>query len=1191
LTVRFTQLRLVLPLLLIPVVAHPGPAAEIVIHGQIRADGRPLARARVELFPLVTAYEKGRKRLGDPPPAARAGILTDAAGQFLIVAPESGMWTLQASAPGYVPMEFPLFPLTEETDLPAVELPRDTGRQARVLTDKGAPVAGARVLTTPIRVLDAFIPWIPSWEPAEQLGVTDVDGRVTLPGSGESLRVAVRAEGHPIAVLSGVSASRLEVRISRGSEQRILVRDPKGRPAGGVLAWVEGEEIPAALSDPQGRLTLSLPAGKKWAVRFLGLSGERAEADLAPRPEAASKPVTVDLRAPDVLSGRVLSLPGLVPVPGALVWLGRDFTTFVRTDRTGRYALALGPTGPVRAAATGYFEDVFQGPQVSPGPSFALRPKSFLPGSVADERGRPLAGVEIKTRYEAAAVRWADSTLRFSGGLTRSRDTGLFRVDRLVPGAAYTLRFAKEGFAPGVIQVKAPEPGVPPEPLRIVLSAGLKAGGFIRDRQDKPVPGAVVELQPSIPSDAVARLRLLRDPDPALSRKTATDGNGRFDLLNVAPGTFDLLVRASGFATARVPGIEVPDGRSPVDLGTVVLESEAAVTGVVRSSEGQPLEGAGIRIVPSEPLPGNSQGEPDAVSDAAGRFAIRGQRSGVRLKLSAERPGYAPAQVSGVAAPTEDVVFVLSPRGRITGRVVASDARPVAGVALQAISVKTETFGGMAIQGGAVVEARSHEDGTFAIDGVEPGPIELTGSGPEWQESSLQLRLPAGQDLEGVELVLHKAALLEGQVLGPDGNPVARAEIGRYLPPRPGEIRYEAPLAFSDAEGRYRIGSLAPGRLSFAARHAMFGEAVREIDAQPGANTLDFELSGGQTVSGRVVDPSGYPVAEARVSLRSSSWAAGPSDAVSEADGSFHFEGISPGSYRLEAQKENEGRTRQPVPVTVAEAPLDGIVLELEPAGTIHGRILGLNVDELAQVQLSAGWEAGVSAVAYDGSYSITDLAPGVWRVVAELPRTGRRAEGEVTLESGADAELDLDFESGLTLTGRLRKNGQAFAGATVTLSGQSPAPAFTETGPEGRFELRGLIPGLYRLEISDYRTGIFTARQVQLQQDQDIVLDLETARLDGVVLDTRDRLPLGNVELTLSSLDGGGEGVVDRRAVSSAGGEFSFAEVAEGSWKLTANRPGYTPKEQVLSLGSTPQRIEVLLDPAPGLAQVVPPP
>jgi hypothetical protein len=1186
---RSAQTCLALLLLLLPVAAHPGPATEIVIHGQIRADGRPLARARVELFSLETAYERGRKRLGDPAPAARAGALTGADGQFQIAAPESGMWRLVASAPGYVPMELPLFPLTDEMDLPVVELPRDTGRQVRVLTDKGAPVVSARVLTAPARILDAYSPWIPTWEPAEQLGLTDANGSVTLLGSGESVLVEVWAQGYPTAVLSGTR--RLEVRLSQGSEQRILVRDARGRPSGGVQARIESEEVPAAVSDPQGRLSLMLPAGRKSAVRFLGNTGERTEIDLAPRPGPAPKALTVDLRAPEILAGRILSLSSRTPVPGALVWMGRDFSTFVRTDRTGGYALALGSPGPIRATATGYFEDTFQGPLTAPGPSFALRPKTFLPGSVVDERGRPVAGVEIRARYDATAIRWADITIRFSGGLTRSRDTGMFRVDRLVPGADYKLRFAKDGFAPRLVQVKAPEPDVPPEPLRIVLSAGLKAGGFIRDRQDKPLPGAVVELQPSIPSDAVARLRVVRDPDPALSRKAATDANGRFDLLNVAPGTFDLSVRAAGFAAARVPGIEIPEGPGPVDLGTVVLEGEAVVSGLVRSSDGRPLEGAAIHVVPSESPPGGPAGVPDAVSDTEGRFEIHGNRLGARLKLSAERSGYAPAQVSGVTAPTETpVVLTLSPRGRISGRVVDSDSRPVADTMLQALSVKTEVFGGMAIQGGDVVEARSHEDGTFVIEGVEPGPVELTASAPEWQDSSRQLQVPVGKDLEGIELVLHKAALLQGQVLGPDGNSVARAEIGRYLPPRPGEIRYEAPLAFSDAEGRYRIGALAPGRLSLAARHGTFGDAVRDIDLQSGDNTLDFELTGGQTVSGRVVDPSGSPAAEARVSLRSNSWAAGPPDVMSEPDGSFHFKGISPGTYHLEARKEGAGRSRQPVPVTVAEAPLDGVVLELTPTGTIHGRILGLNVDELAQVQVSAGWGAGISTVIYDGSYRITDLAPGDWRVVAEIPRTGRRTEGEVTLEPEADAELDLDFEGGLTLRGSVRKDGRALAGATITLNGGT-MPSSTETGPEGRFELRGLIAGLYRLEVSDYRTGVLTARQIQLQQDQDIVIDIESTSLGGVVLDARDRQPLGYVELTLSSLEGGEEGVIDRRAVSSAGGAFSFADVAEGTWKLTANRPGYVSKEQVLSLGSTPQHIEILLDPAPGLSQVVSPP
>jgi Carboxypeptidase regulatory-like domain len=1171
--------------------ATAAPSSGIIVVGQVRATGAPLARARVELFPLESAYERGQRRLGVPSPPARAGALSDTGGWFRITAPESGMWRLVATAPGYVPMEYPLFPLTEDTDVPTVELPRDSSLQIRVVTGNGSPVAGARVLTTPFRPRDAYTPWKPSWEPAEQLGTTDVNGRLLLPGSGDSLRIEAQAPGHLASIFSGTRSSRPEIRLSRATEQSVQVKDPKGRPAAGAQAWLEGPEIPGAVSDPQGRLSLALPMGKQLRIRFLGNGGELADVDLAFNPKTP-KPVTVHQQAPVTLTGRVLSFPDRIPISGALVWPGGDFSTAVRTDRAGAYTLPLGSAGPLRAAATGFFEDSVAGPLAASGPSFALRPKTFLPGSVTDERGRAVADVEIRARYDAAVVRRADATLRSSGGLTRSRQTGLFRVDRLVPEADYTLRFARDGFAPKVIRVKAPEPGAPPERLRIVLSTGIKASGLVRDRQDRPVPGAVVELRPATPNDAVARLRVLGDPDPALSRKAASDAQGRFELPSLASGTFDLSVRAAGFADALISGIELPDNTGPLDLGTVVLEGEAVLTGMVRGTDGQPLEGADVRIVPTASLLGGPQGAPDAVTGSGGRFEIRGQRPGARLKLSAERSGYAPAQASGVTAPNEEpVVLVLAPRGSISGRVVDADSHPVPGIALQAVSVKMEIVEGATVKGGRATETRSHEDGSFVLDGVEPGPVELTGSEAGWQESTLQIRLPVGQNLEGVELVLHKAALLEGRVLGPDGNPVARAEIGRYEPPREGVIRYRAPLALSDADGRYRIGGLAPGHLSLAARHVALGQSIRDLDVQPGDNTLDFELTGGHAVSGRVLDSSGAPARDARVSLRSNSSAAGPPDAMSDADGSFRFEGISAGSYRLDAVKEGEGRTRQLVQITVAEAPLEGVILEIVSPVAIRGRILGLTVDELAQVQVSAGWGAGSSTVAYDGSYRIEDLTPGTWRVVADLPRTGRRTEGEVTLEADADAELDLDFGEGLTLSGRFRKNSRSLAGATITLRGTDALPASAETGPDGRFELHGLAAGVYRLEVSDYRTGVLLARQIQLQQDQEILLDLRAAALEGVVLDARDRQPLGQVEITLTSLEAGDQVGVDRRIVSSPDGTFVFDEVGEGSWKMIAARPGFTPKEQVLSLGGTPQHFEVLLAPASGSAQVGSPP
>lgn len=248
-----------------------------------------MARARVELFALETAYEQGRRRLGAQPPPVRAGVLTDAEGRFLIAAPESGMWRLVVSASGYIPMEYPLLPLTEETDVPAIELPRDTGLQVRVTTGQGTAVSGARLLATSVRVQDAYAPPKPAWEPAEQTGTTDAEGRATLAGSVEPLRVEVRAQGYVEAVLSGIRSPRLEVRLSSGSERRILVRDPRGRLAGGVLAWTDESEIPAAISDPQGQLALALPARRPATIHLLAATGERAEADLpAASPKAAT---------------------------------------------------------------------------------------------------------------------------------------------------------------------------------------------------------------------------------------------------------------------------------------------------------------------------------------------------------------------------------------------------------------------------------------------------------------------------------------------------------------------------------------------------------------------------------------------------------------------------------------------------------------------------------------------------------------------------------------------------------------------------------------------------------------------------------------------------------------------------------------------------------------------------------------
>ncbi|HSG40076.1 MAG TPA: carboxypeptidase-like regulatory domain-containing protein, partial [Thermoanaerobaculia bacterium] len=192
--------------------------------GQALGTDGPLSKVRLELRPLLSPYERGRALLaGRDESGPAAGALTDAGGSFRIVAPSAGMWRLIAQAPGKVPMEYPAAPLTEETDVPPVELPRDTSLEVKVVDGSGNPIPEARVLISRELVRDAYTPWQPAWEPAERLGVTDAKGRLTLPAlQGENLKVEVVAPGfQPRSVAA--RPSRVTVQLSRGAERRIEV--------------------------------------------------------------------------------------------------------------------------------------------------------------------------------------------------------------------------------------------------------------------------------------------------------------------------------------------------------------------------------------------------------------------------------------------------------------------------------------------------------------------------------------------------------------------------------------------------------------------------------------------------------------------------------------------------------------------------------------------------------------------------------------------------------------------------------------------------------------------------------------------------------------------------------------------------------------------------------------------------------
>jgi uncharacterized GH25 family protein len=1186
------------------------PAAAIRLAGLVQGPGgSPLEGARALLVRVPSgAALAGLEMDGkaDPEPAAVATTRSD--GTFRLEAPEPGLWKVAVQAPGLVPREIELLSLVEETELPAVKLEKDAGLEVRVTGADGAPVAGARVRTVEPTRFSPGDSFLPSWKTPVRAARTDARGIAVLPrGARERLTVLAGVDGQLYSEKDARSGSAA-LRLAAGPVRQVRVMDATGKkPVAG--AWVRiGEEARwcAGRTSPDGLFDVPVAAGARQAVLILAEDGRRLKTSVEPLKKGETGPRLLNLPALETLAGRVVSSADGKPVAGALVWRS-DPGTLRRTGVDGSYRIDLVPDPEdtwLQAAAPGFFPETAEatGPAgARQGPALALTPALSVSGVVVDEKGVPVSGVEIRAtpkqgdRFNRAMMR--------SGGTARTTPAGRFRVGPLTAGTAHELRLSRTGFAPGSDEVPPLLPGRPAADLRIVLRRGRTGFGRVVNASEQPIAGARVALRRDESGDMMRRMRQLFQgsaDEPAFEGVTGADG--RFEIRDLPAGNWSLEARASGFAPLTVPGLTLPEGAGStglidlIDLGTVVLTPGAAVEGYVVDPRGHPVEGAEVHAsdggspmsmarflrrpdAASVPLP--------AVTGQDGYFRIEDRRAGETVNLDASRDGYAPAAAPGVRVPTgEPVRIVLQPTSAVEGKAVDGDGKPVAGARI--VILPTDRRAGFQIEDGT-----SDDGGVFRIEDVPPGAAEARATARGFQAASVSnLEIRAGQDLKGVEIVLAAGAAVEGRVLSPAGRPVAGADV-EVLAAEEGRRFFMMPVsAQTDGDGRYRLEGVAPGARTVQASHESYRSAVRDLEVRPGENTLDISLEGGSEVRGRVVDEGGAPVPGARVSLREGVRSWDLPGGVSGADGGFTLEGVADGTYRLLGEKDGFARDEDGQEVVVAGSSVGGLEIKLGRGGAVVGQLLGLDFTELSQVQIRAGggmW-GRTGTVRPDGTYRVENLAPGKRRIVATLPGGTRQADGEVELEPGvSETRLDLDFDAegkGFALTGRVLRNGQPLAGEIVSLDAVAGSDRWGETDHDGRFRFEGLAEGSYDLAVMS-RGGTRHHEKVELTEDRDLLIDLQTASISGQVTDAADHGALSGAAVLLLPREGGGEAgrFFPVETSTDSRGAFRLLDVAEGNWKLRVSQEGYAPSEQDLQVADAPvDGLEIALQATEGL-------
>jgi protocatechuate 3,4-dioxygenase beta subunit len=362
----------------------------------------------------------------------------------------------------------------------------------------------------------------------------------------------------------------------------------------------------------------------------------------------------------------------------------------------------------------------------------------------------------------------------------------------------------------------------------------------------------------------------------------------------------------------------------PQVLLTILLflvQSAASIDGVVvRSGTSTPVPGARVSI-----------GLATVVSDDSGRFAFKNVLPG-RYRLSANHADYVPGQGVDISIVADEaakgLVLGMIPKGSITGRVYNKNGDAIAGANVQPLKY--------AYQDGRRIlltiatpkgTGQTNELGEYTLPGLAPGPYiikaDIPGSSSGSRETFLPVyfpnttdpamaspvELPPGVNFNGVDVRLNEARAVRVSGRVKDGTSGEPAVAAVTLVPRRGTVATGSLKRTQTGEmGAFEFLNMAPGSYDVVAT-ATFGRLAASVSIDIGSEDVDsvnLVLQSQLSIKGKVslenqTETGSVNLSGIRVELRREPYIPEllillPNVA---ADGSFTFDGVTPGDYRL----------------------------------------------------------------------------------------------------------------------------------------------------------------------------------------------------------------------------------------------------------------------------------------------------
>ncbi|MBK7874350.1 MAG: carboxypeptidase regulatory-like domain-containing protein [Planctomycetes bacterium] len=1012
-------------------------------------------------------------------------------------------------------------------------------------------------------------------------------------------------------VLASGAGGPLDVFVLGGGRVLGRVLRPDGTPAfGATVELVPGPGqfierarigdltmIEQKADERGGFLFEGIPPGLGYEVTAAGAGFALTHAiDLVVR---ASADTNVELRTKEggTITGRVVSAPKGedekgTPLAGAQLGAVprglRDLrcaeelleTTHCVSGPDGRFTMTHVPQGEVDlvAIAPGHLPSLGAHVAVADGansvsPDLVLHPGAMVKGRVVDKDGAPIPGAQVRWNM----VDWQNFGFDFSlapmmaqavkgFSFPTTDEDGRFEAGPFAGKAPFRVDVTKLGFQDGR---KDWNPEKETGDLTITLHRGSSVSGVVMDgEKSEPVTSFTITTTDRVDVEQSAP----GGRNPFSGGTLFEDPAGRFELASIEPGKARLVFSAPGYLDQVVDDVVVTEGQATKGL-IVTMTPGGTIRGVVVDQDEKPVAGARVAAFPS------GARELDNTPAAALRNERRNDRRG--------RPRMPMEQMMGDMPPGMTNYFASL--GLLGDKAVMTDSK-----------------------------------GLFELTGVKPGEVKVLAFHRDYASGSAPgLVLAENAPLEGVKVVMNAGGGIRGKVVDRFGRAVPSSIVVALSPtamtgggdPSGGAL-YQGQSA---ADGGYEMKHVQAGSYFLVATRgdealnpaSFLGNLNFDLVTVPPGEIVEYDVvdssAGGCRVHGTLTC-DGKPVARGTltaITFESETMLGVEFKAAQVKEGgTFEFPGLAPGEYQLNLDGAGrQVRMRLEVPdapelaidLHCPEGGLEGVVLDASGATplaevdlVLRPRDVGAKPSGLLGSLIGGEGTSYRASTDKDGRFTFERLAAGEYDLVARPRGKAKNVHGPsdaakvVIDEDRVTRGTTVKLPAALAIAGVVKDaQGKAVEGAEVFASAKDAARASMEratSDADGRFELRGLAPGVYELTANKDGYARTQSTPVELAKDSGKLSDVELKLEKGVLVIARiygaDGRPASGARAELVAKSGGNaartadagrviQGLFSGEGSSDAEGRVELGRFLPGEYRLEAQRG--------LSKGSVP--------------------